>query len=406
MLRVLLYAVVLFNSLSALRAEFSSSADDAFIRDDSNRVRFFHGVNMVHKSFPWYSDVLLDTDNIKDLQKWGLNALRLGVMWTGTEPNKGEYNETYLDIVTGIIDNLQSHGVHVLIDVHQDVLSSYFCEYDGAPTWLVDMSTSSEHEFPWPLPGTCSDRPWGSNYLAEATGAAFQDIYDNNNGMMDHFAAFWRKVADTFKGKDLLGYEIINEPWAGNIYSNPSLLLPGVAGSINLQPMYDTISSAIRSVDEAHLIFYEPVTWGMIFNGTVSGSGFSHVPGGDTYTRKSVLSFHYYCWWYDSTGAFDRVTCDAMFGPKVFDQCREDVSQLGGSYMLTEWGQGCDPTTPEGSLECNAVMDLADSHLTSWIDWYWGEHLEGSGFDATDEAVAVFSRTYAQVDAVCCYDNE
>merc|ERR1712000_75443 len=44
-------------------------------------------------------------------------------------------------------------------------------------------------------------------------------------------------------------------------------------------------------------------------------------------------------------------------------------------------------------------MDLADSHLTSWIDWYWGEHLEGSGFDATDEAVAVFSRTYAQAVA-------
>lgn len=123
----------------------------------------------------------------------------------------GVYNETYIDTIRRILDDLQDHGIYALIDVHQDVLSSYFCEYDGAPTWLVDLSTSSTHEFPWPLPGECSDRPWGSNYLAEETGAAFQDLYDNVNGMRDHFAQFWGKVASSLKDKDILGYEIINE---------------------------------------------------------------------------------------------------------------------------------------------------------------------------------------------------
>jgi endoglycosylceramidase len=52
------------------------------------------------------------------------------------------------------------------------------------------------------------------------------------------------------------------EPWAGNIYKKPSLLLPGVAGSNNLQPLYDVIASAIREVDEEHIVMYEPVTWG------------------------------------------------------------------------------------------------------------------------------------------------
>ena len=222
-------------------------------------------------------------------------------------------------------------------------MSSYFCEYDGAPTWLVDLSTSSEKDFPWPLEGDCSDRPWGSNYLAEATGAAFQDIYDNVNGMRDHFAKFWKKVAQSFRSRNLLGYEIINEPWAGNIYKDPALLLPGKAGSKNLQPLYDNIQASIRESDSDHIIFYEPVTWGMIFNGTLSGSGFSQVPGGKSYANKSVFSFHYYCWWYTDGENLEKRTCDDKFGPKVFEEAIENARHLGGSTMLTEWGQGCSP---------------------------------------------------------------
>jgi endoglycosylceramidase len=57
-------------------------------------------------------------------------------------------------------------------------------------------------------------------------------------------------------------YKFINEPWAGNYIADPFLLLPGVAGSKNLQPLYDKLSKIIRSVDNKTLIFYEPVTWG------------------------------------------------------------------------------------------------------------------------------------------------
>jgi endoglycosylceramidase len=325
-------------------------------------------------------------------------------MWSGVEPQMGVFNETYIEVMSDMLDVLEKNGMAAIIDVHQDVLSSYFCLYDGAPTWLVDLSTSSKKEFPWPLkwdgenpcPG---DRQWGLNYMAEATGAAFQDIYDNVNGMRDHFATFWAKVATSFKDKNILGYEIINEPWAGNVYQQPSLLLPGVAGSQNLQPLYDSISAAIRESDPDHIIFYEPVTWGMIFNGTVSGSGFTHVPGGHEHADKSVFSFHYYCWWFspDQPDQMVKQTCDRMFGPKVFDQVKEDVRILGGSAMMTEWGLGCDPTYGI-TEECNPIMDLADEHLFSWTDWWWTGPLM-SGWNAAPEAIAFYSRTYAQAVA-------
>jgi endoglycosylceramidase len=35
-----------------------------------------------------------------------------------------------------------------------------------------------------------------------------------------------------------------------------------MAGAKNLQPLYEKIAKAIRSVDNNTLIFYEPVTWG------------------------------------------------------------------------------------------------------------------------------------------------
>jgi hypothetical protein len=44
---------------------------------------------------------------------------------------------------------------------------------------------------------------------------------------------------------------------------------------------------------------------------------------------------------------------------------------LGGASMLTEWGQGCEFPAGTETGECDPVMDLADAHLFSWIDWYW-----------------------------------
>lgn len=328
----MLSLIILFLALiNCISSEYFSR--NGLIVDSSGRARIFHGTNFVQKAYPWYPSTLLSVENVKQMADWGFNTVRLGVMWTGVNPEIGVFNETYIGIINQILHNLEEHGIHALIDVHQDVLSSHFCLYDGAPTWVVDLSNSTAHAFPWPLAWDGSEpcpssRPWGQNYLAEATGAAFQDLYDNVNGMRDYFEAFWTKVAASFKHNNILGYEIINEPWAGNIYAQPSLLLPGVAGRNNLQPFYDHVAGAIRAEDGTHLVFYEPVTWGMIFNGSLTGSGFSHVPGGASFAEKSVFSFHYYCWWYGDGKDFNRQTCDRMFGPKVFDQVAQDV-QVG-----------------------------------------------------------------------------
>jgi len=44
-------------------------------------------------------------------------------MWPGVEPERNEYNETYIKILQNITETAASYGIHTLLDMHQDVLS-------------------------------------------------------------------------------------------------------------------------------------------------------------------------------------------------------------------------------------------------------------------------------------------
>ena len=175
------------------------------------------------------------------MEKLGITVVRLGYMWSGVNPADGVFNATYVAKVKTIVQRFAERGIYTLLDMHEDGLSSKFCLYDGAPLWVINKSTP-KHAFPWPLKGTDCSRPWGENLLSEAAATAYQDLYDNKEGMMDDLGKFWAYSAAQFKGNsNVIGYEIINEPFAGNFYENPTLLLPGQAGKLNLERMYDAV---------------------------------------------------------------------------------------------------------------------------------------------------------------------
>jgi endoglycosylceramidase len=114
-------------------------------------------------------------------------------------------------------------------------------------------------------------------------------------------------------------------------------------------------------------------------NGKYVGTGFTHVPGGNDYRNRSVLSYHYYCIILSlvpvpgnqTIPVFDRVLCDDVEGPALFRSVQIDVAQIGGSAFLTEFG-GCD-----GSSTCDEQLDwgldTADQFLQSWA--FWGDVL-------------------------------
>eukprot|EP00049_Salpingoeca_infusionum_P019093 m.360168 g.360168 ORF g.360168 m.360168 type:complete len:488 (+) comp18909_c0_seq1:45-1508(+) len=394
---VALVALVGVQSVSAATSLpwIKASKTSAYLYDDTNRIRLFHGVNYIQKGFPWYPAPLLNKTEIQVMQDNGINVIRLGMMWSGAEPEENNFNETYFQIIETIIENLAEHNIYTLFDMHQDGLSSKFCLYDGVPLWVINRS-EPRRAFPWPLPGNCS-RPWAENELAEASGQAYSDLYHNTRGMRDAYVNFWQVVAKRFaNNSNVIGYELINEPFAGDVYQDPTLFLPGVAGNKSLSVLYDAVAPAIRAVDSKHLIFYEPVTWGMIFNNQVMGSGFTHVPGGAQNIELSVFAFHYYCWLYDfgTPSTFKRQGCDNGLGKQVFEAVEKDIAQVGGSSFLTEFGATtCDPDSGNAT-ECQYVLDLCDQHYVSWTHWPGNNDYTGSDYIWPDYSKLGFSRPY------------
>lgn len=278
--------------------------------------------------------------------------------------------------------------------------------YDGAPRWLIDLMPDSKFAFPWPLQNQTLNTSLFAAYVTESCGFAFQCLYKNVNLFGYYFQLYWTIVSKAFANrKSILGYELLNEPWAGDIYANPLLLLPGVAGHFNLLPLYDQAYKTIRQYDSTTLIFFEPVTWGVLFDQNYFGTGFNRPPGNDPQT--TVLSWHYYCWLLQFTPnplvngtypMFKRVICDDLQIHLSFGSIKLDMLQLGGGpSFLTEFGVCAYSKyvngTPYVMDECEALTDATDAYLQSWAYW------DSNFFDSytgqvNDEIVNVFSRVY------------
>ncbi|EDO44690.1 predicted protein [Nematostella vectensis] len=366
----------LYTFLLLILAVYSSaelqpiSVDPATQRfvDPDGRERFFHGSNVVVKHFPWHPELegfapgTFSEQDMELMQSLGLNVLRLGYMWPGVEPTRGKYNETYIEVIKKIVTLSAKYGIYVLLDMHQDVMSRKFC-VEGFPNWAANPGNA--RNFPEPLhapykidPKTgypsdedCAKFPWASYYATEAASVAFQNLYNNTDGLRDSWAAFWAKAALTFRDfPSVIGYELINEPWSGDIYSDPLLMVPKMADRMNLAPAYEVLAKAIRSHDDQKCAFFEPVTWDDY------GVGFESVPGGEKYKNRSVLSYHYYH------------LPDGPSGPvelnfKVRDN---DLKRLQCGGMLTEF------QASSGDLQsCLKTMATADQYLQSWMGWIY-----------------------------------
>jgi endoglycosylceramidase len=366
--------------------------------DEHFREVNFHGMNVVVKSFPWIPDLVnfnVETSfNAKDMetfQELGFNGIRLGTMWPGVEPERDQYNMTYLQSLKQLVTNAESYGIYSLLDMHQDVMSEKFCG-EGVPLWAAIPANDSL--FPWPMspiynatsngvptPEECALQSWSSYYFTQATGSAFQNLYDNNYGLRDSWATFWKKVALTFAdtGAAVLGYELMNEPWAGDAVANISLMLPGVADRVNLQQMWDVGAEAIRSVDQSHAVFFEGVTWDWV------GVGFTDVPGGAQWRNKSVLSYHFY--------QPPDFSIEVQFAAR-----QDDMKRLQCGGFLTEaWVYDW------------AVLDKCDAVAQSWLLWEYkpffgsktgySNSIWNSNGTLNMEYVSMLSRTYAKVVA-------
>jgi endoglycosylceramidase len=334
---------------------------DGFIKDHNNNTLIFHGINMVHKTPPYYP-IFTNTIALQ-LYNDGYNVIRLGIFWKALEPVRNKYNLTYLNQIENIVKICSKYGISVILDNHQDVFSPKFCG-EGFPDWLVGSGANPLPEplgKPVPINSTtgyplyCNfTSNWQMDYFTDAVNVVFQNLYDNYDGYLISLQNFWSIVVNRLnKYPNILAYELINEPWAGNVYDNPLNLEPGYFEKHTLQNVYMKL---VNNIKTDHIIMLEPLTWDYF------PTGFTDLP------KNTVLSYHIYCLDIANNMTPTQWSICNLTSKIMFKERHLDTIRLGVPGFLTEFGEFDDNLSELSEL--GNMTYIADKYMQSWT--YYG----------------------------------
>ncbi|GFG69190.1 hypothetical protein AWC24_18615 [Mycolicibacter senuensis] len=312
---------------------------DTWITDGDGRVVVLHGLAEVYKVAPFAPSAIgFGDDDAQFLADNGFNVVRLGVIWAGVEPQPGVFDRSYLDSIDETVQTLARHGIHVVLDMHQDGYSSVFGG-EGAPEWATQTGG---------LPNPSLGFPY-DYFFNPAQYHAWDALWSNTAapdgmGLANHYAQMWEYVADYFHGNpNVAGYEIMNEPWGG------SFGVGSYFGTGILTPFYNQVDAAIRAVDPSTPVYFEPDL--LTTNGLPLTLGTVDDP-------NSVLSFH------DYADSF-------LPGLGLGAQSASNAVTYGTSHnipvLLSEFGATNDYSNISDTLR------IADQNRIGWTEWEYSD---------------------------------
>ena len=417
--------------------------------DDKMRVNIFHGVNVVVKLPPFIPTTdkfdpfnSLSEEDIKYFKKFGFNLVRLGVIWESIERAPGQYDYNHLEKIEQIVNLLGNNGIYVIIDAHQDVFSRTFCG-EGVPTFYAkELFYEKECKsnllsrimrlfggciplktFNWkygddglPLLESCKGGFMKYFQSPELT-TIYNSFYNNQNGIQDKFAEFWKVLAKKFKENPfVLGYDLWNEPWPGNLWSDLRNFLPGHSDRSQVLPFYKKIDKEIRSIDDDYIFMFESVPFPdtfPLFGGKVIGE-LTETPAGDKYLDRQVLNLHSYCCQAQAdacangepTMQLAKTMCKTFHKNKL-ESNSINAKKLGVPLIITEFGACSDSDACYYEME--GFLVAAEEYIVSWTYWMYksygdhttsaAEHTEGMFLDdgmPQENKVKALTRTYIQ----------
>jgi endoglycosylceramidase len=336
--------------------------------DGDGRVVVLHGVNQVHKLPPYLPSALgFGADDVAAIAAEGFNTVRTGLAHKGFVPSPGVYDGAYLADLAATVELLTAAGIYVLIDFHQDLFNERY-QGNGMADWMtVDSAPVAPTTFP-----QCATGFPGNIFACTFLWEAF-DRFLGMNGravevgprgltMQAELADAWRQVATRFRDEPLVfGYDLLNEPYPGTAtLACMSPLGCPAANDAQLTAFSNLLAAAVREVDPATVVFYEPFATN--FNG---GFPTHH---GDVAGGNVGFSYHLYACPTTPGPTTLPAELSAACGVQeqtVFTNAETQAAAFAHAPLLTEWGA----TDDLPSLE--RLADLADANMTSWQYWAW-----------------------------------
>lgn len=199
----------LSNTITADKALKAISSD--FI-DKQGRKVILRGINMSGDAkmppfMPINAESMLDP-----LNTWGINVIRLPFVWEALEPQRCEYNESYLSYYEQIIQWAQDRDIYIIVDFHQDGYSRWSISGCGSgfPKWAITSEVT-----PQTPKNDESCEGWGTKMIFDLSHhKTWEHFHKDTEGAKTRFLAMQSYVANRVKQYDnVIGYEVINEPW-------------------------------------------------------------------------------------------------------------------------------------------------------------------------------------------------
>jgi endoglycosylceramidase len=272
-----------------------------------------------------------------------VNVVRLLFTWEAFEPERGSYDQSYLDYYESVLDALHERGILAIVDVHQDAFSRFSTSGcgEGMPKWAVstavtpDTPDNGEH---------CIS--WGALSLSDAdTHRSWDDFYADTNGVRTRYLGLLDKLAKRFADHPaVLGYDMLNEPWGDE--------------KTQLGPLYRDAEKVLRMADSDAIMFVSPQVL------TSAGQ--------DTELAKPAFAnFAYAPHYYDGgvvlNHAWNGESLSMPVG-RMFD--RGNTFQV--PTIVAEFGAPADVTNVEGYID--AFYAELDARLMSATQWTFVGH--------------------------------
>ncbi|MBI4510498.1 MAG: cellulase family glycosylhydrolase [Deltaproteobacteria bacterium] len=340
--------------------------DWRFITDEEGRALVLHGTGVSNSAkahgHPWVT-----REHVLAMSKeWGFNFVRYLIFWIKVEPQPGTYDEKYLDEVKERLDWFAEAGIHVVLDMHQDLWGpSLNCLkgeiYNGAPAWATITDGLERKTY-------CEDIHWAAGYLSPDVTRAFENFFEHDGDhpeLQDRYAAMWAHVAERFKDHPaVLGYDLMNEPWYH------AELEDAAVDRTHMHAFIHRMIGAIRAVDSDSWILFEPRAWG-------PNQGYpSFIPPLKD-PRKGAPRLGYIPHIY----LFDKADL-----PSWVESRRAEVEALKMPLVVGEWGLESDP------VYARSLLGHLDDMMAGWAQYAY----EGPfSPDELDAMVRVFPQRIA-----------